>query len=90
MIGLTSEQQSLAKKVHEYASRFPVTEEGDAQLLQGCYDYMEPFKQVLDSASKIQVDYICQQYPGFLRFATWMELMAQGISDGIVEMPKVR
>lgn len=40
MIGLNSEQQALAKKIHDYACRFPVTEEGDAELLQGCYDYI--------------------------------------------------
>jgi hypothetical protein len=88
MIGLTSEQQELAKRVHDYACRFPATEDGDAQLLQGCYDYMASFKQVLDSSSKIQMDYICQQYPGFLRFATWIELLAQGIADGIIDAPK--
>ena len=38
---------------------------------------MGSFKQVLDSASKIQVDYICQQYPGFLRFATCIEAHAE-------------
>ncbi|WP_282808188.1 arylsulfatase regulator [Hafnia alvei] len=88
MIGLTAEQQQLAKIVHDYASRFPPTEDGDAQLLQGCYDYMEAFKQVLDSSSKVQIDYISLQYPGFLRFATWMELLAQGIADGVIDVPK--
>jgi len=86
MIGLTSEQQLLAKEVHDYACRFPVTEEGDAQLLEGSYDYMESFKQVLESLSKIQIDYICQQYPGFLRFATWMEFLAQGIAEGVIDV----
>lgn len=90
MIGLTLEQKELAKRIHAYAYRFPVTEEGDTQLLQGCYDYMESFKQVLDSSTKVQLDYICQQYPGFLRFATWMELLAQGISDGVIDVPKAQ
>ncbi|MFV8798192.1 arylsulfatase regulator [Yersinia enterocolitica] len=84
MIDLTAEQQQLAKIVHDYASQFPPTENGDAQLLQGCYDYME----ALDSASKVQMDYICQQYPGYLRFAKWMERLAQGIADGVIEVPK--
>lgn len=88
MIDLTAEQQQLAKIVHDYACQFPPTEDGDAQLLQGCYDYMEAFKQVLDSSSKVQMDYICLQYPGFFRFATWMELLAQGIADGVIEVPK--
>ena len=43
MIGLTAEQQQLAKIVHDYVCRFPSTGDGDAQLLQGCYDYMEAF-----------------------------------------------
>ena len=36
----------------------------------------------------IQMDYICQQYDGFYRFAKLMERMAQGIADGIIEVPK--
>ncbi|MEQ0866933.1 arylsulfatase regulator [Pseudomonas aeruginosa] len=88
MIDLTAEQRQLAKIVHEYASQFPPTEDGDAQLLQGCYDYMEAFKRVMDSTSKVQMDYICLQYPGYFRFAQWMERLAQGIADGVIEVPK--
>ena len=88
MINLTTEQRQLAKIVHDYASRFPLTEDGDAQLLQGCYDYMEAFKRVMDSTSKVQMDYICLQYPGYFRFAKWMERLAQGIADGVIEVPK--
>lgn len=58
------------------------------QLLQDCYDYMEAFKQVMDSTSKVQMDYICLQYPGYFRFAKWMERLAQGVADGVIEVPK--
>ncbi|MBK5145583.1 arylsulfatase regulator [Budviciaceae bacterium BWR-B9] len=88
MINLTAEQHQLAKIVHDYACRFPLTEHGDALLLQGCYDYMNAFKLVMDSTSKVQMDYICLQYPGYLRFAKWMERLAQGIADGVIEVPK--
>lgn len=71
-----------------YASRFPQTEDGDAQLFQGCYDYMDAFKRVMGNASKVQMDYICLQYPGYFRFAIWMERLAQGIADGVIEVPK--
>lgn len=84
MVDLTAEQRQLAKIVHDYACRFPLTENG----VQGCYDYMEAFKRVMDSASKVQMDYICLQYPGYLRFAKWMERLAQGIADGAIEVPK--
>ncbi|ACR70558.1 hypothetical protein KB20921_30120 [Edwardsiella ictaluri] len=49
---------------------------------------MDAVKQVIDRASKIQVDYICQQYPGYFRFAQWMERLAQGIADGVIDVPK--
>lgn len=88
MIKLNAEQRQLAKLIHDYANRFPVSVIGDEQLLQGCYDYMDAFKQVMDSSTKIQMDYICQQYSGFFRFARIMELVAQGIADGIVKVPK--
>lgn len=52
------------------------------------YDYMDAFKRVMDSTSKVQMDYICLQYPGYFRFAKWMERLAQGIADGIIEVPK--
>ncbi|EBA7283890.1 arylsulfatase [Salmonella enterica subsp. enterica serovar Urbana] len=35
-----------------------------------------------------QMDYICLQYPGYFRFAKWMERLAQGIADGAIEVPK--
>lgn len=88
MIDLTAEQRQLVKIVHDYASQFPLTEDGNAQLLQGCYDYMEAFRRVMDSASKVQMDYICLQYPGYFLFVKWMERLAQGIADGVIEVPK--
>ncbi|WP_234498146.1 arylsulfatase regulator [Vibrio maritimus] len=88
MVYLTTEQQQLVQIVNDYACRFPLTEDGDDQLLQGCYDYMDAFKRVIDSSSKVELDYICLQYPGFFRFAKWMERLAEGIADGVIEVPK--
>lgn len=87
-IELNSEQLQMVKIIHEHAIRFPSNETGDGQLLQTCYDYMDAFKRVMDSTSHIQMDYICQQYDGFYRFAKLMEMLARGIADGIVEVPK--
>lgn len=49
---------------------------------------MDAFKRVMDSTSKVQMDYIFLQYPGYFRFAKWMERLAQGIADGVIEVPK--
>jgi len=76
MIDLTAEQRQLAKIVHDYASRFPQTAEGDAQLLQGCYDYMDAFKRVMDSTSKVQMDYICLNTLGIFGLRNgWNDLL---------------
>ncbi|WP_445494599.1 arylsulfatase regulator [Photorhabdus sp. SF281] len=63
--GLSAEQLRWVKRIHDYAARFPLTETGDAQLRKTCYDYMDTFKQVIDSASIAQLDGICQQYRGY-------------------------
>ncbi|WP_234497973.1 arylsulfatase regulator [Vibrio maritimus] len=88
MNALTLEQLQLTRIVDDYANQFPLTKDGDTLLLERCYDYMKAFKYVMDSTSRVQMDYICQQYLGFYRFAKLMELLAEGISDGRIKIPK--
>jgi len=88
VIDLSSEQRHLIKRIDDHVAKFPLSEAGDEQLLLTCYDYMEAFKQVMDSISTYQRDYICQQYDGFYRFAKLMERLAQGIADGVIDVPK--
>ncbi|MBK8971897.1 MAG: arylsulfatase regulator [Hahellaceae bacterium] len=87
-VELSAEQLQMVKIIHDHARRFPLTETGDEHLLQTCYDYMDAFKRVMDSTSRIQMDYICQRYDGFYRFAKLMEMLARGIADGIIDVPK--
>lgn len=88
VVSLTAEQLQMVEIVHDYAIRFPLGEVGDAQLLQNSYDYMDAFKRVIDSTSKIQLDYISLQYGGFHRFGKLMEMLAQDIIDGKISVPK--
>ena len=64
-IELNFEQLQMVKIIHNHATPFPLNKTGDTQLLQTCYDHMDAFKQVMDSTSHIQMNYICQQYDGF-------------------------
>ncbi|MCW7550138.1 arylsulfatase regulator [Photorhabdus sp. APURE] len=75
-VELNEEQLQMVKIIHNHVIQFPLTETGDEQLLQTCYDYMDTFKQVINSTSRIQMNYICQQYDGFYRFAKLMEMLA--------------
>lgn len=83
-----AEQLQKVKRIDEHVNRFPDSENGNAQLLTTIYDHMESFKYVMDSATKIEMNYLLQQYHGFYRLAKLLELMAQGISDGTINAPK--
>ncbi|WP_410750481.1 arylsulfatase regulator [Citrobacter sp. U14242] len=88
MIDLTAEQRQLAKIVHDYACRFPLTENGDVQLLQGCYDYIDALKRVNGQRFKSPYEQHLPQYSGYLRFAKCMERLAQDIPDCVIEASK--
>lgn len=85
-IDLTAEHKQLAKIVRDFGCRFPSTDNGDAQLLQDCYDCMETFIIVMDGAFPARIDYICQPYEGDFRIAKRMEMSANGISEGVIEV----
>jgi hypothetical protein len=87
-LGLSAEQQQFVTSINNYANQFPVSEAGEEKMLESCYDYMEVFKRIMDSCSKPQMDFICQQYNGFYRFAKLMERLAQGIANGSIEVPE--
>ena len=87
LINLTLEQQMI-KIIDDHTSQFILLEAGDEQLLQTCYDYMAAFKQVIDSTSKHQLNDVCQQHKGFYRFSKLMEVLSQGIANGVIEVPK--
>lgn len=88
MINLSAEQPHLAKLIDTHVRRYPDTDLGTEHLLPTIYDYMEAFKRIIDSTTSVQMDYLCQQYAGFYRFAKLLESMAQGISDGVIDVPK--
>jgi hypothetical protein len=83
-----TEQRHIEKIIHDHVMLYPDNDQGKEHLLLATYDYMEGFKSVMDTVSSVQMDYLCQQYSGFYRFAKLMELMAQGIADGVIEVPK--
>ena len=84
MIGISTEQLEIVNQIDRHASQFPINEAGSELLLGSIYDYMEPFKKVLDTTTRVQMDYLSQNYSGFYRFAKLMELMAEGIASGTI------
>ena len=63
-------------------------EQADEQILTNMIDYMEPFKQLLDTCTKLEMNLLIQRYDGFYRFANLLERLAQAIQDGVIEVPE--
>lgn len=65
-------------------------------LAEGCdemvifarmFDYMEPFKRLLDSAPRAGLDLITTRFPGFFMFAKLLEGLAADIASGAIKVP---
>ena len=87
-MNLSAEQRQLAMLIDAHVNQYPDTELGDEQLLRTIYDYMDAYKRVMDGSTRAQMDYLYQQYDGFYRFAKLLEAIAQGIDDGVIDVPK--
>lgn len=77
----------LAEKIDTWVMTVVNNGGGDEQLLEGMYAYMDAFKQLLDTCSKLEMTLLAQRYDGFYRFANLLERLAQGIADGVIEVP---
>ncbi len=82
------EQIQLAKLIDAHIDRYPDPTQGTEQLLANTYDYMNAFKRIMDSSTSVQMDYLCQRYSGLHRFAKLLEFLAQGVADGVSDVPK--
>jgi hypothetical protein len=63
-------------------------EQADEQILENMIDYMGPFKQLMDTCTKLEMNLLIQRYDGFYRFANLLERLAQAIQDGVIEVPE--
>ena len=84
----TLQHKQLAQKIDQWVKNVEHKGGGDEQLFKGMADHMGTFKKVLDTTSQAQMQELCSHYPGFLRFAKLLELLAQGIHDVVIVSPK--
>ncbi len=88
IMNFNAEQIQLATLINTQVNQYPDTTLGTEQLLTTIYDFMDDFKCIMDSTTGVQMDYLCQQYPGLYRLAKLLESLAQGISTGAIDVPK--
>ncbi len=85
---LTEKQIALASTIDHHVTQIVGAGGGDEELLLSMSDYLERFKQVMDASTQSEMDSLCERFPGVYRFTKLLELIAQGIADGSVEVPK--
>ncbi len=59
-MALTNEQIGLAIKNVDYVTRLYASGATDEDLLRTMHDYVPLFKQVLDTATRDEIDVLCQ------------------------------
>ena len=57
----------------------------DEAVVEMMPDYMDGFKHLLDSLESDGMNQLCEEFPGFYRFAKMMERIAGGCRDGIFD-----
>lgn len=87
-LDLSAEQIQLASLIDVHVQQFPLSDDGDAQLLTSIADYMDAFKRILDSSTKVQMDYLGLQYEGFYRMAKLLEALAEARAAGDIQVPE--
>jgi hypothetical protein len=89
---LSDKQIQYAKEIDDHVNKMikeGVTEQAsDGLILTTMYDYSERFKYIQDTVDSNQQDTLSERFPGYYRYGKLMEMLAQGISDGVLEVPK--
>ena len=85
---LTDRQTRLASIIDEHVLRTLANGGNDEDLLVSLYDYMETFKEIMDTSDSMEMDQLCQRYDGFYRFAQLLEHLAKGIANGSIAVPR--
>jgi hypothetical protein len=80
----TAKQKRLAQTIDEWAKTIGSNE----RILKRMHQQMKTFKELLDTTTHEQMDFLCDTYPDFYRFAKLLEQLAKGIHDGTIQVPR--
>jgi hypothetical protein len=82
------EAKKLARRIDKRVQRIIKNGGDDEDLLVSMSDYMDTFKQLLDSSTSQEMNELCQRYDGFYRFAKLLEKLAEGIANGTIPVSR--
>ena len=84
---MNAEKVHLAEAIDTWVLSVLSNGGGDEQILEGMHAYMDTFKQLLDTCTRLEMTLLAQRYDGFYRFANLLERLAHAIADGVIEVP---
>jgi hypothetical protein len=83
----TAQQTRLAVRMDTQVTQV-LAEGGDEALLLSLADFLDTFKQLLETCTSAEINALCDQYAGLGRLATLLERLAAGIADGSISVPE--
>lgn len=78
---LNPSQQAFIAALDNEAKRI-IKQGGQEALLMSLSKIMPTLKDIMDSATKDELNQYCEQYDGFYQYMKLLENMARGISQG--------
>jgi hypothetical protein len=83
----TAQQTRLAVRMDTQVTQV-LAEGGDEALLLSLADFLDTFKQLLETCTSAEINALCDQSAGLGRLATLLERLAAGIADGSISVPE--
>lgn len=83
----SEKREQIAQKIDAWVTGIIAHGGGDEEILEGMYDYMAPFRKIMDAAAPGELDALALKYDGLYRFANLLERLAEAIADGTIEVP---
>lgn len=87
-MALTDKQKQLAQRIDSWVTSIEETPIGDIELFQKAWTQAKLFKELSNMSTKEQMNELCEAYYGLNRYEKLIQLLAEGVRDGIIKLPK--
>ncbi len=84
---LTAEHLQIASILDRATKRIVASGGDDLDIFRDMTEYMDGFKRLMDTTSPADMDELCVRFDGFHRYAKVLEVIAEGIASGKIDMP---
>ncbi|MCP4405382.1 MAG: hypothetical protein GY801_49790 [bacterium] len=86
-MSLTAEHLQIASILDQATKRIIANGGDDMVIIRDMAEYMDGFKQLMDTTSPAEMDELCSRFDEFYRYAKVLEALAKGIASGEIDVP---